>query len=259
MSPDQVLERTQWDLFWVPPDARVVDRPELLYVCCDRPVGYLNSCLRIRGAQSDLPGLVAELSAAHAGVLSKVQVNPQCQSTALERALTAAGYAAGDRHHGMSIAVDDHARTPPDDLVVRPVRDRQGLADWDHAHGLAFGRPLDRDPGETALELARAVPGNRVQRFVAYDRSTGEPLASSAMTAFDDLGFGMCWGGGTVPSGRGRGAYTALVSARIAMARTLGLARIGLYARVGTSAPIVSRQGFERHGVMTFWERGVLG
>ena len=34
-----------------------------------------------------------------------------------------------------------------------------------------------------------------------------------------------------------------------------GIALVGLYAKLGTSAPIVARLGFEAHGRMTFWDR----
>jgi hypothetical protein len=33
------------------------------------------------------------------------------------------------------------------------------------------------------------------------------------------------------------------------------LTRVGLYARLGTSAPICERQGFVRHGRTIFWAR----
>ena len=61
------------------------------------------------------------------------------------------------------------------------------------------------------------------------------------------------WGGATLPEARGQGTYTALVTARMADARSLGLARIGLYAIIDTSGPIVEKQGFEKHGLVTFW------
>lgn len=32
MTPDDALERTQWDPFWIPDDCVCVDRPELGYL-----------------------------------------------------------------------------------------------------------------------------------------------------------------------------------------------------------------------------------
>jgi hypothetical protein len=58
-----------------------------------------------------------------------------------------------------------------------------------------------------------------------------------------------------VPEARGRGAYSAVLAARAKRAAQLGLRYIGLYAIGDTSAPIVARQGFARHGAMTYWQR----
>ena len=58
-----------------------------------------------------------------------------------------------------------------------------------------------------------------------------------------------------MPGARGRGAYRALLQARVLEARRLGLGAVGLYARVATSWPIVSRLGFETLGTMVNWDR----
>ncbi|MGB5545708.1 MAG: hypothetical protein WBM74_03980 [Polyangiales bacterium] len=44
---DQLMERTQWDLFFVPPDTRIVDRPELLYCATPRDIKHLNAVARL--------------------------------------------------------------------------------------------------------------------------------------------------------------------------------------------------------------------
>jgi hypothetical protein len=94
-----------------------------------------------------------------------------------------------------------------------------------------------------------------VQRFVAYDETSGEPIASAGLTTYPDLEFGFLWAGATVPHARGRGAYSALVAARVQRAGELGLKSAGLYAKLDTSAPIVSKQGFARYGRMIYWQR----
>jgi N-acetylglutamate synthase-like GNAT family acetyltransferase len=83
------------------------------------------------------------------------------------------------------------------------------------------------------------------------------PVATGGMTVFGDLGFGYLWSGCTLLQTRGRGAYSAVLAARIERARELGLCHVGLYAITDTSAPIVARQGFKRVGTMTYWERPV--
>ena len=48
MNADQLLERTQWDTFWVPPDTAVVDRPELLFTAHPGGAPMLNAVHRVR-------------------------------------------------------------------------------------------------------------------------------------------------------------------------------------------------------------------
>jgi hypothetical protein len=48
LTPDELLEQSQWDFFWAPPDATVVDRDELLCFHCLRDVPYLNTVARLR-------------------------------------------------------------------------------------------------------------------------------------------------------------------------------------------------------------------
>ena len=50
LSLNEVLERTQWDFFWVPSDVTIVDRPEIAYIHCARRVVYLNQVTRTRCA-----------------------------------------------------------------------------------------------------------------------------------------------------------------------------------------------------------------
>ena len=90
---------------------------------------------------------------------------------------------------------------------------------------------------------------------MARDAATGEALAAGGLTVFAAQRFGFLWAGGTAPEARRRGAYAALVAARVAAARALGLTHVGLYARVDTSAPIAEANGFRRGGPMTYWER----
>ena len=48
MSIDDLLEASLWDLFWLPPWATVVARPELLYTRSDQDSLVLNMLLRVR-------------------------------------------------------------------------------------------------------------------------------------------------------------------------------------------------------------------
>lgn len=256
MTPDEVLARTQWDLFWLPPDVAVEDRPELLLLQCARDVPVLNAVLRARGTAASLPGLVAEVGRRLEGRQARWTVGPLEPVAALEPALAAAGWSPGHRHHGFSLEVGDTRLRVHPGVEARPVQDMAGLLDWIHVAEGAFGEARGHDPVELAQFLTACTgPHARVRRVVAYDLATGAPLSAGGLTLFPDLSFGFLWAGGTVPEGRGRGAYGAVLALRILLAGQAGIRRVGLYAREGTSAPIVSALGFSRHGPMTFWER----
>lgn len=255
-DPDALLEASQWDLYWLPADSRVVDRPELLYACSPRSVVGLNLVTRTRPrAPSDVERLVAEVSDAHRGVHSRWMVVPACHSPELEVALSGAGYSRAMHHFVYTIEPARYTpRAARPSLRVSTVDSLDMLRDWLTVFAHAFGQAMPPDDAYLAQELdACTRPGARVHRFVVYDDD--RPVCSAGLSVYPSLSLGLLWAGGTVADARGRGAYSAVVAARIARARELGLAYVGLYARQDTSAPIVARQGFERHGWMTFWER----
>jgi ribosomal protein S18 acetylase RimI-like enzyme len=274
MELDEVLERTQRDLFWLPEGVQVVDRPEIFYLAAPGSRdGYLNTVLRVRAEAPRFAALVDEVDRAHDGVDSRWMLAGASRSTGIERALAARGYALAHEHDGYAIGVDDHAGRATKSVTARAVETLDDLRAALDVLARAFDRPALRgtagegengEDGEAreAARLAQLLgyctgPNARVHRFVAWDDASGAPIATGAMNTFPDLGdgFGFLWGGGTVPEGRGRGAYSALVSARIARARALGLRHVGLYARRDTSAPIVAAQRFRKLGPMDYWER----
>lgn len=252
LTPAEILERSQWDTFWLPKDAVVHDHAEYLQVTCPRPAAYLNSVLRIR-AGADRAGAVLEgIAGRFAPGVGRVMVTDTWDSGPLRRALAEAGWHEGDRHHVRMAEVEGWKAGSRMD--VRRVSDMGTLRDAVRAAGEAFGRPDTSTDAELALDLRACTEGTRVRRFVAYDGD--RPIGAGGLTAFPDLRFGLLWAGAVVPEARGRGAYRALLDARIAEARRLGLTRVGLYARVETSSPIVARLGFASHGEMVFWDRG---
>lgn len=255
LSVDEVLERTQWDFFWLPEDARVVEREALLYSVCERDVLGLNVVKRTRAEPHRLPEAVDEVVQAHRRVQSRWMVTPSCARPELEACLSDAGYVRGHTHVASALEVHQLDVKLSNDLSARGVVDLAGMRDWIAVSNAAFGRQLTRDPRFLVRELAQCTgPGARVHRFVVYEGET--PISSGGLSVFPELSFGFLWAGGTRPEARGRGGYRALLAARATRASELGLKRVGLYARVETSAPVVARVGFEEHGFMTYWERG---
>lgn len=255
MDVDAILEETQWDTFWMPRDCRIVDRPELQFSTCPRDVESLNIVTRLRAPDPDLPALLDEVQQAHNGVASRVLVVPGNRTDALIEQLGARGYRRAHVHDAFALDVTNYSPRPtPAGVVVRPVRTRQDLEGAYEAARRSFVGAPERTEDELREHLRRCtMPGARVVRVVAWEH--GHPVGSGGFTIYPKLRFGFLWAGCVVPEARGRGIYSAVLSARVREARRRGLRHVGLYARLETSAPIVARQGFERFGRMEYWDQ----
>lgn len=138
----------------------------------------------------------------------------------------------------------------PEDVVVRRVDDEQTLSDLLVVNRDAFGVPeptpeqAAKDVAEGLAEIALGLDDDSSGRFVAY--VDGRPAGSGGWT----LAGPVCrlWGGSAHSELRGRGAYRAVLDARLRTAAARG-ATLGLtHAAVDTSSPILRRAGFARYG-----------
>lgn len=251
------MEQTQEDTFWLPNYATRVDRPELLYLKSDRDFSLVNTVIRIRGDASTLPALVEEVSQAHAAVTSRYLISPNNAHPTLAQLLQAHHYSPQHEHFGYVSPVDtlDLARQVNARFAARQVQDLDQLQDFEQVKREVFGgNPLTQPELERELKNCTG-PAPRVLRFVAYDLTTKMPVSCGAINLYPQLKFGFLWGGGTIDSARGQGAYAHILRARQLAARALNLDAVGLYARTGTSAPIVAAQGFIKCGPMIDWSR----
>ncbi len=255
LSMDARIEASQWDPFWLPPWARVVDRPALRYTASDQDQHALNQVTRVRALPGvSLAALVDEVSRAHAGVTSRWLLAPASQLPGLPPLLERAGWSFEHTHHLRVLDTSATVAVPPG-VHATPVTDADGLRDCIRVAEAAFSRAPGAIRAERVADELAALDRGRVHRFVARDRETGTPLASAGLNTFPALGVGFLWGGGTHPDHRGRGAYRALVAARLDRARALGCGAVGVYARDTTSDPILAGLGFVRHGTMLTWLR----
>ncbi|MDB5353807.1 MAG: acetyltransferase [Phycisphaerales bacterium] len=97
----------------------------------------------------------------------------------------------------------------------------------------------------TSNELAEALRAGSTQHlgYVAMDGET--PASVGRLYTHPDSAFGGLYGGGTLPTHRGRGLYRAVVAARARDAIKLG-ARYLIVDALPTSRPILERLGFIR-------------
>jgi len=250
------IERAFWDLFWIPPDVEVIDRPELLCMRCARSDPYLNSVQRCLAVDGELEAVIEEVTHFHRAQGSRWMLPDHRRHSNSERLLAQAGYQRGAQHHTMVIQTQEHQRRPSAGIRVKQVKGIEDLSAAVAVSDFAFGKERQRSPDELA-EMLKSCSGEgaRARRFFAYDVDHGEPLSSGGMSLYPELNFALLWAGGTRPSARGRGAYSAILAARIQEAARMGIGAVGLYARRDTSAPIVARQGFQKVGGMVYWDR----
>lgn len=252
---DTLLERVQWDTFWLPPIAEKVVHHDLIYLKSPLDLAFLNAVIRARLVRARLQPAVEEVVHAHREVRSRWIVPCTIDTGPLTEALGAAGYEPEVQHYGYAVACEDYRPRDGGRFTVRRVRT---LEDLRLAHIIAdgaFGTPRVRTSWEEQLDLIACTrPDDRVRRYIAFDEQD-RPVSQGAMNLHPEDGLAYFWGGGTVPDAVGRGAYSALVAHRVAEAQAEGLSMVGLYARVDTSAPVVEAQGFVRGGRSDYWMR----
>lgn len=250
MTPAERLAATQYDLFWIPDDVRVIEREGLLALSCPRPVPHLNVGLRAEGPA--LEEAVAEARAAFAPKSGRWFVPDVFDTRPLERALAAQRFVEGHTFEARVLSPEAYVARPSPDVVVRRVEDLAGFRDFRDVVAAAFGVTVAYSDEELLAEIPGARgPEARSRRYVVYAK--GRPVGAGGINLYPDLSIGFLWAGGTVPDAQGRGCYSALVAARMAELRALRVELAGVYARVETSAPIVAAQGFEKVGEMTYW------
>jgi GNAT superfamily N-acetyltransferase len=135
----------------------------------------------------------------------------------------------------------------PDGPRAEVVRDEAGLRASHLVAAEVWEHRRARTDTEIASELADVATGLRSWsdfRVVVY--LDGEPAASGGCTLTGDVA--RLWGAGTRPAFRGRGAYRALLAARIAVATEHGATLALVKGRVQTSGPILRRAGFTSYG-----------
>ncbi|MCP4810555.1 MAG: hypothetical protein GY913_32865 [Proteobacteria bacterium] len=251
ISPDERLERTQWDSFWVPADVTIVEEETFKVLCCPRADTNYNMILRLRAHGREAEA-VSHISALHAGVRSLVPVNPQNHTAQLELELERHGYFPAVHHDAYLIRTADYVPRPHPGIEALLVEEMDELIAFQDVNDRAFGKRTTRTRQEYE-QFLRDGRGDRIRRALAWDGHT--PIAAGGITAHPAHGIGFLWGGGTVPESRHQRAYSAVMEARVRWAASVGLEWVGLYAKTDTSAPVVRRQGFTRRGFMTFWLR----
>jgi hypothetical protein len=263
MTPEvvggQVGESHAWDAeavlaasnewAWVPDGAPHVAKDEYLVVAY--PEWFISpTAVRVFGSQRDPRELVAEIVAIVRGWGRDRmwwRVSDFTRPTQLESYLLGRRATVAERMDVLALPIADGLPDlhVPDDIVVRRVTDESTLRDAQVVGDDAFGGTEAEHPLDEALaEIRGGLDDDSSGRFVAY--LDGRPAGSGGWT----LRGPVCrlWGGSTHSSLRGRGAYRAVLDARLRVARAAG-ATLGLtHGIIDTSSPILRGVGFTRYG-----------
>ena len=97
-------------------------------------------------------------------------------------------------------------------------------------------------------------PSFRTSSYLAFDRD-GTAVAYADLVFVPGTSVALLGGAATLPEHRGRGAYTALVAARLADAERAGAEAVIIQANRATSAPIAAKLGFEEIASFRRWVR----
>jgi len=147
--------------------------------------------------------------------------------------------------YDISASVPDLGLT--DGLRAEVVRDERTLRASHLVSAEVWEDHRERTPAVITEELAGLLESLeswsdfRVVVFI-----DGEPAAGGGCRIVGQVA--RLWGAGTRPAFRGRGAYRALLAARIALARDHGATLALVKGRAETSGPILQRAGFTPYG-----------
>ncbi len=244
MSPEHVLaEAAAW--VWVPPEARTVDTAEFLLIAY--PPHFADPTVATRWASERPADEVIDdvLDAAHGLGRDAVNFFDVSEATLppdLERRLRERG---AELTETLAVLALDLTAGPPD-LGVPPgleVRRITGIDDLRHAEVVevtVFG-------GTHADEESLARSASRLHddwRFLVLREGT--PVGTAGhVVAGPTL---RLYGGAVVPEARHNGAYRALLDARLRAGVEAGATMALVKGRVETSAPVLTKAGFQRYG-----------
>ena len=235
---------------WVPEGAPHVRNDEYLVVAY--PDHFLTpTSARVFGSERDVSELadeIAEIAQGFGRDRLWWRLSELTRPEGLEPELVRRGATVVDRMDVLALplggGVPDLA--VPDDVEVRRVTDAQTVRDAIVVGNDAFGgeEPTDGQVASSLAEVERGLDDDSGGRWVAY--VDGRPAGTGGYTLADDV----CrlWGGGTHGTLRGRGAYRAVLAARLDTARAAGATLALTHGVVDTSSPILRRIGFTRYG-----------
>lgn len=250
------LERAQWDYWWISDSLTAIDQPELCYIYANRAKHGMNVVVRFRAPDAQVPKLMDQISDAYRGKDCKFCFYPHHHGALIKRELQRIGFAPSQFHDGRVLYVDQHIARKTPGIEVRMISTFAEMKELMELRGRGFGIKPSFEEKDLLKFLKDCTEENaRTRQFLAYDSESGKAIAQAGLALHPKLKIGFFFAGATLEGERGKGAYSALVNARVDYARSSGFDMVGLFAVEDTSSPILAKQGFLSCGKMIYWKR----
>jgi hypothetical protein len=227
---------------YVRDDTRIITRPGWHQVVTPSARTYLNEVLLSQLEEADTERVIDETIAMYRqlGVRLKWNVGPLTRPADLGERLRRRGFESVPlRGMGIDTAVSLAVDAPG--VTVEEV-DALGVDGF--VHTMVSGWAMAQDQVDIEVRLHAALLA-RVPRVVhLFGAKVDGEWAGTAALALRD-GYGYLVGGQVLAAARGRGAYRALLAARLAWLHARGFEYAVTHAHVATSAPVLAHLGFE--------------
>lgn len=250
MNIMETLEKAQAQTWWLPETATIYEGADFCYY----RLGEKYFIVRFSPNDDDIENTFAHILHTVGGEPLRFVYMPHRHNSLILEHVLRLGFVRNNRYEARAIHVDHYERSSSPRFQVVMVQTLEEMKQVYEVRRKVFASTVS-EPVENLQRFLRDAtgPNARVRQFLVLDTETGEPVSQAGMSLFPDLGFAFLFAGGTVEEARGLGAYTSSVAARVAYAKSIGIAHVGLFAREDTSSPIVARQGFDVYGEMQDW------
>jgi GNAT superfamily N-acetyltransferase len=221
------------------PELEVIDRPDWGQLTCNLfPTGGFNEVSRAKLSDADADRVIDQTIAHYSerGLVFRWSVMPGSTPHDLASRLFARGLRSSEVVGMARSTTIDHR--PRSGVTVEEVGlDR--LDEFSRVMSEGWGTPLGALGDYNRLAL-----GDPRRAFRLFLGSiNGEPAAAGAAMLFPRSIYLL--GSVVLERFRGRGLYSALITARLSVARGLGISLATTHARASTSAPLLAHAGFD--------------
>ncbi|NNG41292.1 GNAT family N-acetyltransferase [Flexivirga sp. ID2601S] len=246
MNVDQLI-RAASASFWVPPESEHLRADGFDIVRYDNGFVYDTGVYNV-DSERPATALIADAEAIarewQRPALYWHGLSARTRPAALVDALLSRGAEEKER---LAVLVLDLTAARPDleapvDITTEPAVERRQVEDFRAVESAAFETPLQPVTDEQLAERRRAATDGSGEYLVGY--LDGRPVSTGGTSYVAGGAVAKLWGGATDPSARGRGAYRAVLDARLRAAAERGCRLAFVEGRVSTSAPILRRAGF---------------